>query len=104
MSCSDGRSYLAGMTRNAILSALTAAAFFALTGVTAEAQSTCLTPQQVNAAASAGQIVWLHDLQLPGKVLSFEVCDRGGQLFYEVTVDEGSSINKVVLNARTGRP
>lgn len=97
------------MIRKSLLMALVAAATLSLSGASVQAQSGCLTPPEINNAANAGQILWLNEvLQIAGIPKDqvrepVTVCDRGGQLYYTIPVDRGSSYEHVVLNARTGQ-
>lgn len=93
------------MTRKTHISALIITAALALSGL--PAQGACLSNNDIQNAIGSGQILSFNEIVaragLSG-VLSFKVCDRGGQWYYEVTVDEGSQVRKVLLNAKTGRP
>jgi len=65
--------------------------------------------REIQSAIASGEILPLADiLSMAGvdgsqEVLSVEVCDRGGQLYYVVAVlDEYGEAQNLVLNARDG--
>jgi hypothetical protein len=94
------------MTRKTFLSSLLASVAVFLPIVPVAAEGACLSDREINQAVANGQILPFNTIssRLSGKPLSFKVCDRGGQLYYEVTVDEGAQVHKVYLNAKTGQP
>ena len=96
------------MTRKTFLSLLLATTCLVFPVLPANAQGACLSPQQIQNAKDAGQILPFPEIlqraQLPGKALSFDVCDEGGRLVYRIKVDEGGQARIVSLNAQTGRP
>ena len=98
------------MNRKTFIAVLLASFAQLMLGQTAFAQGGgCLSEREVQAAVGSGQILSLNDiLQRAGiprsKLLNFEVCNRGGQLFYQLSVDDGASAGVRVLNAATGRP
>lgn len=84
-------------------------ALLLLGSTTASAQSGCLSGGQIQQAVSAGQILSLNEIisiaGLGGSTVlqPVNVCDRGGQLFYELSiVDNAGNAQRLVLHALTG--
>jgi uncharacterized membrane protein YkoI len=96
------------MTRKAFLATLLAFFALALPVLPVEAQGACLSDREIQSAISSGKILPLNKIitraGLTGKVLSFKVCENGGQLQFVISIDEGSRVRKVYVNAKTGRP
>lgn len=78
------------------------------------AQSACLGPAQVAAAKNSGQILSSPQLYAlagvgPGTgkvVLSEQVCENGGRLYYQLTIDEKTAAGGIIrrYDATSGRP
>lgn len=83
-------------------------------GTTFPAQSACLGSAAIAAAKNSGQILSSPQLYAqagvgPGTgkvVLSEKVCENGGRLYYQLTIDEKTAAGGVVkrYDAVSGRP
>lgn len=83
-------------------------------GTTLPAQSACLGAAAVAAAKNSGQILSSPQLYArigvgPGTgqvVLSEKVCENGGRLYYQLTIDTKTAIGGIVMrfDATNGRP
>lgn len=75
----------------------------------AAAQSACLSGGQIQQAVAGGEILSLNEIistaGLAGSTVlqPINVCDRGGQLYYELSiVDNAGNAQRLVLHALTG--
>lgn len=84
-------------------------AIFLISSTGASAQSACLSGGQIQQAVAGGQILSLNEIvSIAGHAGStvlqpVNVCDRGGQLYYELSiVDNAGNAQRLVLHALTG--
>jgi uncharacterized membrane protein YkoI len=96
---------------NKILRTLSVAAALVVAGAlnvgTADAQG-CLSREEARAALQSGAVLSLAQIRgqlaqtVGGRIISADLCQAGGQYFYEVYVQVGTSVKRFRVDASTG--